>query len=53
MSMLRRFRILLFEFAAVTPGVYELRLPQVPGAFPIAVVVDWNDTERQIAMPVP
>jgi hypothetical protein len=41
-----------FEFAAVTPGVYDLRLPQVPDFVPIAVVVDWNDTERQIAMPV-
>jgi hypothetical protein len=42
-----------FEFAAVTPGVYELRLPQVPAFVPIAVVVDWNDTERQIAIAVP
>jgi len=41
-----------FEFAAVTPGVYELRLPQVPDFVPIPVVLDGNDTERQIAMPV-
>jgi hypothetical protein len=41
-----------FEFAAMTPGVYDLRLPQVPDFVPIAVVIDWNDTERQIAMPV-
>src|SRR5207244_398534 len=28
-----------FEFAAVTPGVYELRLPQVPDSASIVVVV--------------
>lgn len=41
-----------FEFSALPPGAYELRLPQVPGVGPIAVVLDWNDVERQIAMPV-
>jgi hypothetical protein len=41
-----------FEFTAVTPGAYDLRLPQLPDLAPIAVVVDWNDSERQIAMPV-
>ena len=41
-----------FEFTAVTPGAYDLRLPQVPELAPITVVVDWDDTERQIAMPV-
>lgn len=41
-----------FEFTAVTPGAYDLRFPQVPDLAPIAVVVDWNDAERQIALPV-
>jgi hypothetical protein len=41
-----------FEFPVVTPGAYDLRLPQVPEVPPIAVVVDWNDTERQVALPI-
>jgi hypothetical protein len=37
-----------FEFAAVTPGTYRLRLPQVPAVTPTFVVVGWEDTSIQI-----
>jgi hypothetical protein len=40
-----------FEFAAVTPGNYRLRLPQVPELAPIYVVVSWNDAEVQVGTP--
>jgi len=40
-----------FEFAALTPGNYRLRLPQVPEFTPMYVVVTWNDAQVQVAVP--
>jgi hypothetical protein len=40
-----------FEFAAATPGLYSLRLAQVPELAPIPVVVTWSDAEVQVAVP--
>jgi hypothetical protein len=37
-----------FEFAAVTPGTYRVRLPQIPTVTPSFVVVGWEDTSIQI-----
>jgi hypothetical protein len=37
-----------FDFTAVTPGVYNLRVLQAPGIAPVDVVVDWNDTTVQV-----
>jgi hypothetical protein len=37
-----------FEFAAVTPGTYRIRLPQVPEVTPSFVVIGWEDTDVQI-----
>jgi hypothetical protein len=37
-----------FEFAAVTPGTYRVRLPEVPAVTPTFVVVGWEDTNIQI-----
>jgi hypothetical protein len=37
-----------FEFAAVTPGTYRVRLPQVPEVTPSFVVVGWDDTDIQV-----
>jgi hypothetical protein len=37
-----------FEFAAVTPGTYRVRVPQVPDVSPSFVVVGWDDTSIQI-----
>ena len=37
-----------FEFAAVTPGTYRVRVPQVPSVTPSFVVVGWEDTEIQV-----
>ena len=38
-----------FEFAAVTPGFYRLRLlPERPGSTPQNVVVGWDDAEIQV-----
>ena len=37
-----------FEFAAVTPGTYRVRVPQVPAVTPAFVVVGWEDTSIQI-----
>jgi hypothetical protein len=34
-----------FEFPAVTPGSYQVRVPQVPGTSPSYVVVGWSDNE--------
>ena len=40
-----------FEFAAATPGMYSLRLPQVPELKPIPLVVSWSDADVQVAVP--
>jgi hypothetical protein len=40
-----------FEFAAVTPGSYRVRVPQVPSITPSVVVVGWEDTNIQIGTP--
>jgi hypothetical protein len=40
-----------FEFAALTPGMYRLRVPQVPAVTPMNVVVTWNDADIQVAVP--
>ena len=37
-----------FEFAAITPGTYRVRLPQVPAISPSFVVVGWDDTDIQV-----
>jgi hypothetical protein len=39
-----------FEFAAVTPGRYSLRLPQVPEVTPIDVVAVGNDADVRVAL---
>ena len=40
-----------FEFAAATPGMYSLRLSQVPELAPVPVVVTWTDAEVQVVLP--
>jgi hypothetical protein len=40
-----------FEFAAVIPGVYRLRLPQIPDVAPIQVVVTSATAEVRVALP--
>jgi hypothetical protein len=40
-----------FEFGTLTPGMYSLRLPQVPEFQPVNVVITWNDAEVQLAVP--
>jgi hypothetical protein len=35
----------VFEFHALPPGTYRVRVPQVPDATPSYVVVDWTDTD--------
>ncbi len=42
-----------FEFAALTPGMYSLRLPKVPGFSSMPVVVTWSDAEIQVPAPRP
>jgi hypothetical protein len=37
-----------FEFPALTPGTYRVRVPQVPDATPSYVVVGWTDTDLQL-----
>ena len=39
-----------FEFPAATPGMYSLKLSQVPELAPVPVVVTWNDAEVQVAV---
>jgi hypothetical protein len=41
-----------FVFAAVTPGRYDLKLPQVPELAPISVVVGWDDVDVPVSVPV-
>jgi hypothetical protein len=38
-----------FEFPAVAPGTYQVRVPQVPDAKPSYVVVGWDDTTLQLS----
>jgi len=38
-----------FEFPAVTPGTYRVRVPQVPDAAPSYVVVGWTDTDLRLS----
>ena len=38
-----------FEFPAVAPGTYQVRVPQIPAATPSYVVVGWTDTELQLS----
>jgi hypothetical protein len=40
-----------FEFATTTPGMYSLRLLQVPELKPMNVVVSWEDTDVQVVVP--
>ena len=40
-----------FEFAAATPGMYSLRLAQVPELAPFPVVVTWSDAEVHVVVP--
>jgi len=40
-----------FEFPTTTPGMYRLRLLQVPELKPMNVVVSWSDTEVQVVVP--
>jgi hypothetical protein len=40
-----------FEFAAVVPGLYKLRLLQVPELAPMNVVVTPNDADVPVAVP--
>jgi len=40
-----------FEFPAATPGMYKLRLPQVPEFSPMNLVVTWKGADVQIAVP--
>jgi hypothetical protein len=37
-----------FEFPAITPGTYRIRVPQVSEITPAFVVVAWEDTDIQI-----
>jgi len=38
-----------FEFPAVTPGTYRVRVPQIPDATPSYIVVGWSDTDVQVS----
>ncbi len=40
-----------FEFPALTPGMYRLRLPNVPEVAPVSVVVTWNDVDVKVTVP--
>lgn len=40
-----------FEFPAVTPGSYLVRIPQVPEVAPSFVVVGFEDTDIQVGAP--
>jgi hypothetical protein len=42
-----------FEFAALTPGMYRLRLPQVPELKPLNVVVSWKRHRSTSSRPDP
>jgi hypothetical protein len=42
-----------FEFPALTPGSYDVRVPQVPGTSPSYVVIGWTDTELRLAQREP
>jgi len=38
-----------FEFPAVAPGTYQVRVPQIPNLTTSYVVVGWDDTEVQLS----
>ena len=38
-----------FEFPALTPGTYRVRVPPLPDATPTYVVIGWTDTELRLA----
>jgi len=38
-----------FEFPAVAPGTYLVRVPQIPNLTPSYVVVGWDDTNLQLS----
>jgi len=40
-----------FEFPAVIPGLYSLKLADITGFVPVNVVVTWNDADVQLAVP--
>jgi hypothetical protein len=40
-----------FEFPALTPGTYQVRVPQVPDATPTYVVIGWTDTDLRLSAP--
>ena len=40
-----------FEFPAMIPGLYSLKLSDISGFAPVNVVVTWNDAEVQLAVP--
>jgi hypothetical protein len=40
-----------FEFPAMIPGLYSLKLSDILGFAPVNVVVTWNDAEVQLAVP--
>jgi hypothetical protein len=41
-----------FEFPDVIPGLYNLKVSEIPGFAPVNVVVTWNDADVQLAAPV-
>jgi len=40
-----------FTFGAMTPGRYDLRVPDVPDLTPISVVVGWDDVNVPLSVP--
>ena len=40
-----------FSFGTMTPGRYDLRVPDVPGLAPISVVVGWDDVNVPVSLP--
>ena len=38
-----------FEFPALMPATYSVRVPQVPNAVPTYVVIGWTDTELRLS----
>jgi hypothetical protein len=40
-----------FEFPAATPGLYYLRIPEIPELGTTHVVVDWQGAEVKLAAP--
>ena len=42
-----------FEFPALMPATYRVRVPQVPDATPTYVVIGWTDTDLRLSPPRP